>query len=99
MKVLKAFCRIAVLEGVSYLLLLGIAMPLKYVYDLPGPVKYLGWLHGILFILYCLFLLLTWIKLKWSFGKVLLAFFASLLPFATFILDRRLKKEYFSHQN
>lgn len=96
MKELKTFCRIAVLEGVSYLLLLGIAMPLKYGYNLPDPVKYLGWIHGILFVFYCLFLLLTWIKLKWSFGKVSLAFFASLVPFATFILDRRLRKEYFS---
>lgn len=99
MKELKIFCRIAVIEGVSYLLLLVFAMPLKYLYDMPGPVKYLGWLHGILFILYCVFLLVVWIKLKWSFGKVLLAFFASLLPFATFILDRRIRKEYFPNQN
>lgn len=96
MKALKTFCRIAVAEGISYILLLGIAMPLKYLNDMPGPVKYVGWLHGLLFVLYCIYLLIVWIKLKWTFGKVLLAFFASLLPFATFILDRKLRKEYFS---
>lgn len=96
MKELKVFCRIAVLEGISYLLLLGIAMPLKYIAGIPEPVTYLGWVHGILFMLYCILLLVVWVKLRWSFGKVVLAFFASLLPFTTFILDRKLKKEYFS---
>ena len=96
MRELKLFCRVAVAEGISYLLLLVIAMPLKYIYDIQAPVKYLGWAHGILFVVYCVLLLIVWIKLKWKFGKVFLAFFASLIPFATFILERRLKKEYFS---
>lgn len=96
MKELKTFCLVAVLEGISYLILIGIAMPLKYFYDQPASVKYLGWVHGLLFILYCMYLLIIWIKLKWSFGKVFLAFFASLLPFATFVLEKQLRKEYFS---
>lgn len=84
---------IAITEGVSYLLLLTIAMPLKYFAAQPLPVKYLGWAHGVLFVLYCFLLLQVWIKYKWSFGKALVAFIASLLPFGTFVLDKRLKRE------
>lgn len=93
-KDLKVFVKIAFLEGISYLLLLLIAMPLKYFANIPEGVKYIGWLHGILFVLFCIYLLKVWIGLKWSFGKVLGAFIASLLPFGTFLLDARLKKEY-----
>ncbi|MGN7784241.1 DUF3817 domain-containing protein [Niabella sp. 22666] len=94
LKDLKIFMKIAFLEGISYLLLLLIAMPLKYLADIPEGVKYIGWAHGVLFVLFCLYLLKVWIGLKWSFGKAFLAFVASLLPFGTFILDARLKKEY-----
>ncbi|WP_460685902.1 DUF3817 domain-containing protein [Niabella aquatica] len=86
--------KIAFSEGISYLLLLLIAMPLKYYADFPEVVKYTGWLHGILFVLFCIYLLKVWIGLKWSLGKVLIAFVASLVPFGTFLLDARLKKEY-----
>lgn len=86
--------RIAFLEGVSYLLLLLIAMPLKYWANLPESVKYIGWAHGVLFVLFCIYLLKVWIGFKWSFGKVLVAFISSLLPFGTFVLDARLTKEY-----
>ncbi len=88
------FRLIAVLEGISYLVLLFIAMPLKYFAGLPDAVKYVGWAHGLLFVLFGIFLLLVWIKYKWSFGKTTVAFVASLLPFATFVLDKKLKKEY-----
>jgi len=90
---LNKFRVIAIIEGISFLLLLFIAMPLKYFADYPLPVRYLGWVHGVLFVLYCFLLLLVWMKYKWSFGKVFLAFIASLIPFGTFIFDRRLKRE------
>lgn len=90
---LGKFRLIALVEGISYLLLLCIAMPLKYFAGQPLPVKYLGWVHGVLFVIYCVLLLLVWVKYKWSFGKTTLAFIASLIPFGTFILDKRLKKE------
>lgn len=86
----------AVAEGVSYLLLLFIAMPLKYFGQIMQPVKYLGWVHGFLFVLFSLLLLKVWIQYRWTFKKAFLAFLASLLPFGTFVLDRRLKQEYFS---
>ena len=90
---LGKFRFIALLEGCSYLILLGIAMPLKYLAGNLLVVKYVGWAHGILFVLFGIFLLRVWIQYKWSFGKVLFAFVASLLPFGTFVLDARLKKE------
>jgi integral membrane protein len=90
---LKNFRWIALLEGVSLLVLLLIAMPLKYLADKPAAVLSVGWAHGILFILYLVFLLLVWIRYKWTFGKVLIAFIASLLPFGTFLFEKRLRKE------
>jgi integral membrane protein len=90
---LHRFRLTALAEGVSLLLLLLIAMPLKYFAGQPAAVKYLGWAHGILFVLYLIFLLDAWIKLRWNFGKVLVAFFASFLPFGTFMFEKRLRKE------
>lgn len=83
----------AILEGISYLVLLGIAMPLKYFAQLPAAVKYTGWIHGVLFVLYITLLLKVWMQYRWSLSKVILAFIASLLPFGTFVLDSKLKKE------
>ncbi|WP_018629825.1 DUF3817 domain-containing protein [Niabella aurantiaca] len=94
LKDLRVFMRIAFLEGISYLVLLLVAMPLKYAADIPEGVKYVGWAHGVLFVLFCIYLLKVWVGLKWSFGKATVAFIASLLPFGTFVLDARLKKEY-----
>jgi len=87
------FKAVAIAEGISYLLLLGIAMPLKYLMDMPLAVRVAGSIHGFLFILYVLVLLQTAMKLKWSFSKIVLGFFASLLPFAPFFLDKLLLKK------
>lgn len=87
------FRRIAIIEGISYLLLLFIAMPLKYFADQPLPVKYLGWVHGVLFVAFCVLLLGAWTERKWSFGKATLAFISSLLPFGTFFFDREIRRE------
>lgn len=92
-RLLKRFCAIATLEGISYLLLLGVAMPLKYIWDKPEFVKCMGWAHGVLFVAYALLLAMCWGKYKWSFGKAALIFFASLLPVAPFIVERKLMKE------
>ncbi|MEJ8801659.1 DUF3817 domain-containing protein [Pontibacter sp. H249] len=77
-------------EGLSYLLLLGIAMPVKYILGIPELVKYVGWAHGVLFIAYMFALLQVTLEHRWSFGKVAAAFVASLLPFGPFILDKKL---------
>lgn len=81
---------IGLTEGVSFLLLMGIAMPLKYLADLPLAVTYVGWLHGLLFILLCLAVFQAWLAGALTFRRSLLVFFAALLPFGPFIIDRRL---------
>ena len=90
---LKRFRQVAVLEGISYILLIFIAMPLKYWADMPEAVKYTGWAHGVLFVLYAAMLVMCWYRYKWPFGKAALIFIASLLPFAPFYVDRKLKAD------
>lgn len=85
--------RIGIIEGISYLILLFVAMPLKYFADFPIFVQIFGMAHGILFVLFCLMLLIVWFRHRWSFMRVFWAFMASLLPFGTFLLDTRLRKE------
>ena len=80
-------------EGISFITLLFIAMPLKYIAGDPRGVLYVGWVHGLLFILYILALITVKINLEWKFKKTLIAFLASLVPFGTFILDKSLRKE------
>lgn len=85
---------ISISEGISYLLLLGIAMPLKYMAGIPVAVKITGWIHGLLFILYIISLIQVKYTHHWSLKKTLVAFSASLIPFGPFVLDARvLKKE------
>lgn len=83
---------VGIYEGISYLLLLGIGMPLKYLAGMPEVVKYIGWAHGVLFILYIIALLQATLALRWSFGKMAAGVVASLLPFGPFVLDSRLLK-------
>lgn len=80
---------LALLEGISYLVLLGIAMPLKYYYNKPDAVEIVGMAHGVLFVLYCINLLIIHLRLKWNIGKTTGAFIASLLPFGTFYADKK----------
>lgn len=83
----------SLLDGISYLILLGIAMPLKYFAGMPMAVRIVGSLHGALFVALCLFLLLALIRKKLSFGWCVLVFLCSLVPFAPFVLDRKLKEK------
>jgi integral membrane protein len=88
----RRFKWISLAEGLSFLLLLGIAMPLKYVFDWPLAVKYVGWAHGLLFVVYIYAVFPTSRSLKWEFGRIIFALIASLLPFGPFIFDRNLNK-------
>jgi integral membrane protein len=79
----------AFFEGISFLLLLGIAMPMKYLYNDPSLVKSVGMAHGILFVLYVLFLLLVHFQYKWKLLITIKAFIASFVPFGTFYADKK----------
>lgn len=94
----RALATTALIEGISYVVLLGIAMPLKYLFDYPLAVKVVGWAHGVLFMLYVTLLVMCWIKYKWTFGRVFFYFVASLLPVVPFFVERKLRKEYNSRQ-
>ena len=92
-KALNLFRSIALAEGISFIILLFIAMPLRKFAGIPEAVKIVGMLHGILFIAFVLSLAYAaWLN-KWTFVKILLAFLSSLFPFGTFILDHYLKKD------
>lgn len=81
------------IEGISYLLLLGVAMPLKYLAGMPEAVKIAGSIHGFLFVGFMVALANVWRTEKWSIKKVAVAFILSLVPFGTFYLDKQIRLE------
>jgi integral membrane protein len=90
---LGRFRAIALLEGLSFIVLLFIAMPLKYWAGMPLAVKGVGMAHGVLFLLYLPALLQVAVVHRWSLPRVVAAFGASLLPFGTFVFDHFLQRE------
>lgn len=82
---------IGLVEGISFLLLLVVAMPLKYMMDIPQPVTVIGMIHGILFLLYILTVLNVKVSHNWPMGRALGAIVAGILPFGPMILNKRLR--------
>lgn len=79
-------------EGISFLVLLLVAMPLKYYFGWPLVVKYVGWMHGILFMVYVAMVLASIRAMNWSFVRVVLALAASVVPLGPFFLDTSILK-------
>jgi integral membrane protein len=90
---LRRFRLVAFLEGLSFVVLLFLAMPLKYWADLPIAVRIVGMLHGLLFLAFVVSLFEVALKRSWPPARWGLAFLSSLVPFGTFVLDRSLKRE------
>ena len=88
----STFRKIALLEGLSYIILLVIGVPLKYLFNNDWVVKLLGMPHGILFIAYIIFSLILYKKMKWSNLDFTIILSASLIPFGTFYIDRKYLK-------
>jgi len=87
---MKTFFRVvSFLEGTSYLLLLFIAVPVKYWMNDPQYVKLLGMPHGLLFVGYILLAFLLKSELNWSIKKLGVVLIASILPFGTFYVDKK----------
>jgi integral membrane protein len=80
-------------EGVSFLLLLGVAMPLKYMADWPMGVKVVGMAHGILFVLYVIAALHAALERDWTWRRTGLVLVASVLPAGPFVVDARILRE------
>jgi len=90
----KLFRWIGFAEGVSFLILLGIAMPLKYWLGYPLATRIVGMAHGILFILYVGLATLISIEKKWPTRVLMWAYAASVLPFGTFVFQRRFNEHH-----
>jgi integral membrane protein len=85
---------IAFLEGVSFLLLLLVAMPLKYLAGEPAMVRHVGMIHGILFVAFLALVLVVKDANAWPMRKAAMAILASVIPFGTFWAEFRLFREY-----
>lgn len=86
---LKTLRVLAILEGISYISF-AITMPLKYNYDMLLPNKIVGYIHGALFIAYLIWLVLAVKEQKWGFKHLFLGGIASIIPFGTFVADKKL---------
>jgi len=89
----RLFKIIATLEGISLLALLFVAMPLKYVYEMPEYVRVVGMAHGLLFIVYIVIACMLKAELKWPTGKFLIICLASVIPFGTFYIENKYFKD------
>lgn len=91
MKLKKNFRWVAIAEGISFLILLFIAMPLKYIFHWPDAVRFFGMAHGLLFVAFIILAFNVMGELnknyKWFFRALLL----SVIPFGTFYLDREMR--------
>lgn len=86
---MKLFRFIAFLEGVSYLLLLFIASPMKYFYNDPSYVKMLGMPHGLLFVAYVAFAIYFMQRRDWTLKMLSLVLLCAVIPFGTFYADKK----------
>ena len=89
---LDIFRFIGIVEGASLVLLVFVAMPLKYFFDMPMAVTIVGAIHGYIFLTYCVAIVLAMIFVRWPFRFTIGAFAVAFIPFGNFILDSRLKK-------
>jgi integral membrane protein len=87
-KDIQRFLQVGHAEGISYLVLLGVAMPLKYFFDMPQAVRLVGSLHGILFVAFMFMIAWLVVQKKMTLLGAVKAFVLSLVPFGTFYLKR-----------
>jgi integral membrane protein len=84
---------VALLEGTSFLVLLFVAMPLKYLAGLPLAVRIVGSLHGLLFVVFLAALYRAGSQRGWPVSRWTIAFVSSIIPFGTLVFDRSLRRE------
>lgn len=92
LKLLPLFRIVALLEGISYILLLFIASPIKWFYDDPQYVRLLGMPHGLLFITYVVMAVLLSKEMKWDSKSLRIILIAAVIPFGTFYIDKKYLK-------
>jgi integral membrane protein len=84
---------LGIIEGISFLVLLFIAMPLKYFFDFPLAVSIVGALHGALFVIYIAAIVFVVIAIRWSLLKAFIAMVVSVVPFGPILFDNLLYKQ------
>lgn len=89
---LKKLRIIAIIEGLSFLVILFVTMPLKYIYNNPIPNKFSGIIHGFLFISYLYFVYICNMTQKWDKKTIIILILASIVPFGPFIIDKKYLK-------
>ncbi|HEX7150271.1 MAG TPA: DUF3817 domain-containing protein [Thermoanaerobaculia bacterium] len=92
MTFVRALRHLAIIEGISTLVLFGIAMPLKYFAGMPLAVRIVGSLHGALFVALVLMLLVAIRKVPISPGLAFAGMVAAVVPGGPFVLDRYLAR-------
>ncbi len=85
----NVFKYVSILEGLSFLLLLFIAMPLKYIWEMPQMVQQVGMAHGVLFIAYVFGAVWLFKPLNWNFKELLIILGCSLVPFGPFYVEKK----------
>jgi len=88
---LETLIKVAYIEGWSFLILLFVAMPLKYMMGIAIATKIVGMIHGGLFIWFLYALYVASVEYKFSMKLNIMAFIASIVPFGTFFLEKKLK--------
>ncbi|MCC4214554.1 DUF3817 domain-containing protein [Leeuwenhoekiella parthenopeia] len=86
---IQSFKWIAILEGISFLLILFVTMPLKYIFDEGQPNQIIGMAHGFLFLAYVVMAFLVKSELKWNTKTLLIVLACSIIPFGTFWMERK----------
>ncbi len=88
-QIISRFRKVAIVEGISYLLLLGLTAPLKHLAGIGWPNMVMGSIHGFLFVVYLIRALPLYTKLNWSIFRMAVVVLASFIPFATFWLEKK----------
>ncbi len=83
------FKMITLIEGISFIVLIFIAMPIKYMLGEPSVVRTVGSIHGGLFVLYILYLVICHFEYNWNFKKSAILFLMSFIPFGNFYADKK----------
>ncbi|WP_338814576.1 DUF3817 domain-containing protein [Bernardetia sp. Wsw4-3y2] len=92
-KLLQFLRILGVVEGISFLVILFVTMPLKYIWEMREPNQIVGMAHGVLFIAYCVLVVIVGYRFKWKLLTIFWALLASIIPFGTFVADKKIFKE------
>ncbi|WP_149912972.1 DUF3817 domain-containing protein [Sphingobacterium cavernae] len=90
---LRIFQQVALWEAISTVILFFVAMPLKYLADIPEAVRVAGSIHGFLVVIFVILLIMCWQTYNWKFSRVVKYFVLSLFPIVSFWVEKDVKKD------